>query len=1038
MNLKFQGMNPLEKSRLSFAVLGTAIRLSKTPPHLMRDFSLLFQNDQQFVHDPSLTDSGPLIPLWVMLPCEIRQGRKGRLALLLFIELLYLSKYLGYAVYDQWMALNSDKYQLGSNPQLLKLWEERLMERRYYDTTLIDSAIIIGSKVLHRNKPGLYSAEAGPMGLDHYLSIRHIGFKVVRCQRGGYHIQLHNKRHITRAHLKPLNRMFPWLMFEDKQKTNLDLVSVVLQAIKRGNTVELQQAFDVCSIGSSNTIMTALAIAAIGNPSWGIMHSLMRKDGICCLTDDSRKHYFKCVSVAVRRTSRLPDGSRLSIKQVATLAYFELATGRAANLTDWADEKAKRCGPKLPLVNPYTGEDYLPLLKDELDVIVRQIVPNRDNWGSWEDFVMSRQRWASSGSAGGARIRIAGQAVRLNKHSYFEQTPTEEVLGWLDDEPVLAAVGSEKMESGKARAIYGTSPKDQTIVTYLISPLEKMMGRLPELISGHTGAHEVADVGKRLSQVSGKGVECTMLDYADFNYQHTLEAQELLYRTVAECVAIIGNADLNKAAEWVRAAQLNQIVKFPNEEAWQRSTQGMFSGVRSTDFTNTLLNLAYFRVAIRLVKQFTGLEPIELMNLHKGDDVWITNRSRLWAIELYRSMRASGFVFQDSKQLFDVDHGEFLRVLYTSEGAMGYVMRAVATLLIKPIQSVVEMAPQSKATALNSQIHLLYRRGLSLSACVILWWAIIPHALKMDRPGGGGVSIPVNIACKSFLDGGLDLGPPMTVAEQRANSAPVPAPVPCTEVLEQSIERHMSHDWIRQVSKILREEFDSAKLEDALHAANVSDSLRSEDRQRTLRRLEKDIIIWRAKLDPTAISDNGVRVPLDLGKGGSPIVQKAADVLSNALECYLKVGAEPGKPLNIVDTLIAGIAASPLRDIAGAKLALGLSTLAAARECLKSAGDKVIAQKASLWLESLVSVLGEEVAVCILEGIRGVGLSYEAILNPIMLSLVSKRATDYAILSADPIVVKDRHSWEQWVTTWMEQMVAEMCVQADLRDWSHF
>lgn len=978
-----------------------------------------------------------MIPSWCGKPCKIESER---IAVLKVVEDLYREKSLSYGLYDTWMRLNSGEYQLGSNDELMSLWEERMAVERSLTPEATFENLLLGLKVADRSdKQSNKSESSSKLGdVIRWANGQDCGFRTIRCSQGGYHVQLLREKPVSRNFWKPLNHLFPWYEWEDKQKTNLDLTSLVYCALKKGKFKQIQRAFNLIPVGLGNTTATAVVISALGNSEWDRIEALILADKRCCMTLTEFKSYFKIVSTAVRRTSRWANGESLSVNQVASTAYMELAIGRAANLTDWDDEIAKRCGPTLPLVDPFTGEDFNIGLKEHIRDIIKSILPAKDRWGSWDTFIKSRQKWSPAGSAAGARCVVEGEEIRVNKHSFFEMTPTSEVLAWLDSPPALRARGSEKLEAGKARAIYGTSPVDQTIIAYLIGPLEKNLGRVKEFVNGHNGAHEVADIGSRLNNASMEDIECTMLDYADFNYQHTISVQTLLFEVIEEEVTPFLNPDLNKAARWAVLAQSRQYVKGPNCSKWNLVTQGMFSGVRSTDFMNTILNDAYFLYAQELVRSNLGLEAIDLFRLHKGDDVWISNKSRLWAIEIYNCMSRAGFIFQGSKQIFDRNKGEFLRVLYTQAGAVGYVLRAVATLLIKPIQSVLEMAPQNKATALNSQIHLLFRRGLSAEACEILWDALIPRALRMKMPGGGGVGIPVGVAVKDYLKGGLDLGPPMTMAIGGVATQPIPAPVPATKALERAIPMHMTNDWVSEVSKSIGGAFDAPALAEALHAGNVADSLRPIDRMMSMRRLEKDIKEWKIKVTSTSGEVMGKRVTLSL-KGAPDIPAKqVGERLNHTITCYMTSGAEAGKPVAIVDTLMAGIAASPLRDVASAKMALKLSTIEAARQCLKLASDRMVAQKASCWLESLVVAFGPEITSSILEGMRGVGLSYEALLNPIVLSLISKRATDAAILSATNRTVRTRHDWDIWLQKWMEALVESMVTDHHVDNWSHY
>lgn len=960
------------------------------------------------------------------------------------IETAYLDRTISYVTYDSWMRLNSGNYQLGSNDKLLSLWDDRLEKMTLMNEQTTDTALARGhytSLKASRNKvteadfnlPSPYRVKEMMMKSNRLYSIQ-------ACKMGGYHIKffLHNKSSATRTDFKFLNQLFPWLESEDKQKTNIDLASLAYYAYKEGEKRRLKEFSSVVAVGMPNTVATAMLLLILGNPTWPLISKLISADQVCCMDLSSFKSYFRALSIAVRRTSRWVDGSKLTVKEVAAAAYVELATGRAANVTDWEEEKKKRVGPHLPLIDPTTGGDLKPRVRKHLIKIIQEILPPNDNWGRWEDFVKARQRWSPAGSAGGKKLTVNNEVIRLNKHSYFENTPTEEVLGWIDTKPRLQARGSEKMEPGKSRAIYATGVIDQTLVTYVIGKLEARMGRVKSLVNNHIGLREVADIGARLLNVTSGSIECTMLDFADFNYQHTIEMQYILFDVIYNELKRYRNADLSKAAKWVRDAQLNQTVRFPNDITEYRVTQGMFSGVRSTDFTNTLLNLAYISACMEIVEERAQIKPIELFHLHKGDDVWVTNKSRLWAILLYKTMEEAGFVFQASKQMFDQNRAEFLRVLYTDNGALGYMMRSVATFIIKPIQSVLDLAPQNRATAYTSQIHLLYRRGFHPKACKILWNATVPYALKMRLPDKSGTGIPLAIAMKPYALGGLDLGPPGTMAAGTHHTKSVPAPQPYTKNLEKVIGRNMSHDWIEVISAQVKDTINSERLENALHASNVTDSLRPEDNLRTMRYLEKEIKAWREKLGSEVNREDGHRVGFEFRDVELSSLPQIVKLLKLAISSNMAGEVEIAGPFYIVDTIIQGVAASPLRDISSAKQAWGCSTLKATKECLLLAADTAVGNKAMTYLEYLEDKFGAEVTTTILNGIRGVGTSYESKLHPIVLSLVCKRATDCAIISSRKGSIVNEHQWNMWLETWMTGLITACVKELQLDNWSHY
>lgn len=994
---------------------------------------LKFVYQKAYCHDPFLLTSGPLLPVWCLLP------RPGvNVFYLDIIERLYRSKYLSVGIFESWMALNAGRYQLGVNPSLLSLWKERIEFIQTIDSVTIQQLLDKGAGVRSRNRDNQIRLNYDELLLKDCVHVRY--FKIFKCRS---HKILHvsvRQGVAARAKLKLLNVLFPWTEYEDKQKTNLDLASLATQAIMKGYLTQVNKVLEMYPIGTLNTLVTTTLISALGNSEFERMYVLVMNDKACCMPLYNYGKYYKAISTAVRRTSHWYDGEELGLAQVSMLAYYEMGTGRAAHRTDWDEEYNKRIGPKLPLIDPFSKEDFLIRARKVAEELVPKMFPPHDKWGSWDDFVCQRQSWAQSGSSGGYSVQINGKRVKLNKKSALECIKSETMSKWIyEEEAVLKAVGSDKLELGKDRAIYATNLVDQTITTYVLLPLEKRLSKIDGVISGRTGREEVADIGHRLLKLS-QSDECMMVDYKDFNYQHTLEAQWMLFDVVLNEVKKYNNADLTTACTWLRDAQLNQQVNFPNRMGYHQVTQGMYSGCRATNFINTLMNVIYYTTAKEIVKDNTGLVPDNEIHFHQGDDVWISNRSRIWGVTMYDVMIKAGFEFQDSKQLFDRSKAELLRVLYGPDGARGYVMRGAASLVVKPIQNALEVAPQNKATGLTSAIHLLYRRGLSSEGCNVVWWACVPHALRMKLPDGAGVGIPVHIATKRFVDGGLDLGPPGTFAVASTKAPTLPAPRIQSNDLEKAVGMEMTNDWVVHMSKQIKDTFNADKIREKLHAANVCDSLRPKDRVLMLRQLEKDLKIWKdkvASVDWGSISNT--RVISDIA--GYERESSVLDVLlmrnMKVLNMVVEAGSCAVRDMRMVETIISGISASPFRDLATAKSALGLSTIEAARAAL-ALSDTASARLGLTLLRQIEDRLGSDVLTVILKGIRGAGLSYESQLHPITLSHLCKTATNRAIMSAMQKGIRTQYEWFAELEYWMENVLRYSAHETKLREWSHY
>lgn len=424
---------------------------------------------------------------------------------------------------------------------------------------------------------------------------------------------------------------------------------------------------------------------------------------MCCRSEQDFITTQKALSVAVRRTSRLPTGEPLSPLEVAQLSYYEMATGRARHVTDWKSEIKDRCTKPLYLKLPFdpnppsevTNNMYLAELEDVLIDVMKPLAPKVDTETTFFRHCLTRQEWCSSRNSGGFKVLIENKWTRVQKHSLMEEKTVSEMSSWVYEQtPALIAKGSEKFEQGKARSIYGTGMIDYTIMTYVIGRIEKHLYLIEGVECGLSGTAETSSILKRLALMRREQTMCTMLDYANFNLQHTLEAQALVFSALKRILSTLTvPADLLLAVDWCEAACMNQWCTFPGEKHRRRIVQGLFSGQRGNNFLNTILNVAYFRLAVIHVSANFNHRPTNMYSIHHGDNLGLTNEDPLWAKCVFLTLSSCQFVFNMSKQVFDWNRGEFLRVLYTKEGAHGYSGRAIPSLILKQLQTKIITRP---------------------------------------------------------------------------------------------------------------------------------------------------------------------------------------------------------------------------------------------------------------------------------------------------------------------------------------------------------
>lgn len=935
---------------------------------------------------------------------------KCTLSGLMMVDGLWRAGLMERSAYELWLRANSYNYMTGADAKTMILWDERKVKL---------------DEVMLSEKPSLTSSVIFPY----------------KCPiHGSWHVKVRWTPGGKRSLYKPLNDIFPYSSSADKAHTNLDVATVVYNVLSTTQVLlehrKIDQCLAIIPVGTYNITVTAMLIHAIGNPTWDKIYQMVAEDRACCLSLAAYKSYWKGVSTAIRRTSRWPNGSSASLTEVTTTAYFELPIGRSINISNWQQEIVNRTQKTIPLRDvtkeattrrdESTNMEYLQRLGVELAETMKQLVPPRERWPSWKQFVESRQAWSSSGSAGNKKWMVDGQEVRVNKHSYFETQPTAEMLRWIETRPTIKATASEKFEMGKARAIYGTGVVDYTIVSHVIAGIEPKLNRVDGIEGGLSGFDEIQCIRRKAATTSSGNTECTMVDYADFNKQHTLQAQQAVFAALLDRMVEIGaHPDAIRSAQWCVEAHGNQWCAFPAsapDTPDQRIVQGMFSGNRATNFLNTLLNLAYYRVASKQAEEMFNLAPIAEYHVHQGDDVWVTNKSRPWAIALYNVMQATGFEFQASKQLFDVDRGEFLRVMYSQEGAMGYLARAVGTLIMNPVQNPVVYNPVDKAVAQNSQLCVLMRRGLSREACWLLWKLMVKHGLRNRKPGGGGVTVPVQAVTKSFKDGGLDLGPPGSMSTPSVTIPRLPQMMLWTSDLESAIPMHMSLDWIRVMSERYGTSFDAPAVLSMLHRSNVSDSLREVDRVKAVRAWEKKMTDWECKYraaGSSVVTRSDVEIQDYMGQAHTGKLNTLLLVMS----------ARPEKKSGwwdktSVELIMQAISQTSFRDISTIKAATHVNTLEAATIGISACSELGMQKRAFQELEFLKSKLPTEILERVLDGVRGAGAPYEAIFHPICLSWMSRTATATALSIACFERVKKVEEWDKLLDYWHQAMMS--------------
>jgi hypothetical protein len=231
-------------------------------------------------------------------------------------------------------------------------------------------------------------------------------------------------------------------------------------------------------------------------------------------------------------------------------------------------------------------------------------------------------------------------------------------------EPRVDAGFSEKEEHGKTRAIYGCDTVSYFTYDYLLRPIEDAWANKRVLLN--PGKELQTELYQKLK--TDMNATAYMIDFDDFNSQHTLEAMKMVVEE-----------GTRGAPEEVRAWAINSwdnmYIHWVDEDGLreEKMVGTLPSGHRATTFINTLLNAAYCLYASRdMMKNIVGY--------HCGDDVIMFSDAQTMSA-LVDDIEKAPFRINPTKQSIGSAQGEFLRVSFNSERAVGYGARAIASMV---------------------------------------------------------------------------------------------------------------------------------------------------------------------------------------------------------------------------------------------------------------------------------------------------------------------------------------------------------------------
>lgn len=839
-----------------------------------------------------------------------------------------------------------------------------------------------------------------------------------------------------------LRALFPVSSDADGKHSRLRIMDGALSILGRDEPyrkklARLNSALLSFPVGTTEVYATGM-LSYNGLSDMGVRQSeFLVENNLCGLFDLEAVVIHKAISNTVRRTARWVNGDNLDQAHISQVVGADLFCGRSRHLSNWVQEIENRTSRAkiLNYVDPETGspDRGLDKLKKALDRIIPFMVQHAKTRNrSWDVFVHSRQNWLAGGSACGAKVTpIDGKSdlpKQLNKRILMEYLTAETIISWLDEEvePAIIGSASEKNENGKARAIYGTDIKGYTIMSYVLSIFEPEMHRVPDLNEGESGYDEIVNMKKRAAATNTSGMYTAMADYQDFNIQHTLEAQAAVFESFENCLLKRGGCEpsLMKAIIWCKKAMLNQYVYFPGPDERPKTyaavqeldgvrvslptcegarpiTQGLLSGLRGTNFINTILNKAYLLVAVEDVERIYGVKDPGSLKAHKGDDLWLCSYSSLWQALVFRQMKRAGLLFQTIKQLFST-RGEYLRVGYYLGETYGYLCRAIAGWMIGPIQSGRDIDFITSIQDVCRSAATVYRRGGDANSLDALRAAAIRRLCKVTLRVGGTtkvVRVPQKPLGAAFAQGGIDLGGPGTFANPQYAAPYLPRWQQLPSVKRLAVPSHMSSDQVSILWNVLDlGPQTAAAIQRVYHDQNTAAVEDDEVREKEDALFGVSVMSWIEQV-------NRRRRPIPpRGKWtkGNPnhddLCGQLAEMDCSAAWDHIFVNYIPQgdayvyfKPkvthMGIVDRAIR---ISPYRDLATVAIQTSGDQVSLARVAINSVADIKIRNRAVTSLHHLLLKLGREVLNRVLLGFRGDGTALAYYVSPTILSYLNQ------------------------------------------------
>lgn len=365
---------------------------------------------------------------------------------------------------------------------------------------------------------------------------------------------------------------------------------------------------------------------------------------------------------AKRLTTMLKSVGANATRLGAQLVELQTLVGRGVGDLDMVAEAKSRCGVAARSKAVNCDREMLrsavrSVLRAELPACVH--LEKRDLWWS--------RRWAWCANGAHGQFLDAGHGVFL-KSLGVKHAKRRAAVEELADDPGVPErcyfTGVVKQEHGKRRALFAGDTYSYLAYDRVLSKVEKVWKNRSVLLDPNCrGPSTTFDIIKEVYSVPGVNV---MLDYDDFNSQHSLDAMADVFYVLSEFFTDPADA---KEVSVLGDLFYQGYIRLDGKLVGKVGAT-LMSGHRATTFINSVLNKAYLLLC--------GLGGE--LSYHVGDDVLLCLPNFAAVRALLARIRAVGLRINASKQSVG-RHVEFLRTAYDGACYYMYLARRVSSLV---------------------------------------------------------------------------------------------------------------------------------------------------------------------------------------------------------------------------------------------------------------------------------------------------------------------------------------------------------------------